>query len=62
MQVANGANVANAANGANRVFGQAAVPPRREGAAVLWHALFATETVVKSPCAINFRLKSRPAA
>jgi len=37
--VANAANVANPANVGNGVFRQAAVPPRRDAAVVLWAAL-----------------------
>jgi hypothetical protein len=37
--VAKAANVANPANVANGVFRQAAVPPRRDAAVLLWAAL-----------------------
>ena len=37
--------LANAANVANAVFRQVAVPPRRDGAVLLWPGLFATDSL-----------------
>jgi hypothetical protein len=42
---ANPAGVANAANVANAVFRSVAVPPRRDAGALLWPALFATNSL-----------------
>jgi hypothetical protein len=44
------ANVANAANVANGVLRQAAVPPRRDAAVLLWPALFVADSLaLKAP-------------
>jgi hypothetical protein len=47
--VGNGANVGNAADVGNGVLGQAAVPPGRDAAVVLWAALFAADSPALKP-------------
>jgi hypothetical protein len=43
------ANVANAANVGNVVLRQAAAPPRRDAAVLLWPALFAANSLALKP-------------